>query len=109
MEISSGRLPWQHQLAGRVRHQDRRLEGLGGYVWCAPLPDERSEWNFQLLGLAGREGLERWDVEDLDGSRTMSNDQDMGIWNAYREGLVFYSRGRVVVLSKQLELLECSI
>jgi len=32
-----------------------------------PFPNERGGRNVQLIRLAGRQGLERWDVEDLDG------------------------------------------
>lgn len=52
------------------------------YVWCTPLPDEWGGCNVQLPGLAGGKGLERWNVEDLDGSRTVSNDQYVSVRNA---------------------------
>ena len=32
-----------------------------------PFPDERGGCNVQLIRFFGRQGLERWDIEDLDG------------------------------------------
>ena len=81
-----------------MRHQDRRLEISRECVWCAPLPDERGGGDVQLIGFAGGEGLERRNVEDLDGSGTMSNDEDVSVRNADREELVFYSEGWLALL-----------
>ena len=88
VEISGGSLPWQHYLTGCMRHQDCGLEVLCKYVWLTPFPDERSGCNFELIGLAGGEGLERRDVEDLDGNRTVGDDKNMSVWNANREEFV---------------------
>lgn len=46
-----------------------------------PFPDERGERDVQLIGLTSGEGLERWDIEDLDGGRAVGNDKDVSVWN----------------------------
>ena len=60
VDFSPGSTNWQGTWGIRIMGS-KVHEGM-------PLPDKRGGCNVQFTGLAGGEGLARWNVKDLDGS-----------------------------------------